>query len=243
MFNILIVDDNIFYAKKLVNIIGDKVQNTRIFNVATTGFEAINILQNNNIDIVLLDLKIPKMNGVEILNSLSEEQLDKYEKSIILVSGDSELIVKARNNRAVYGYVIKGSGTDNLILQINEIIKEKKDMIIEKDILKKIVNEVQFLGYNLSHKGTTYLIETIYYILTNQNKNYDNLSKSVYPILSKKYNKSISNIKVNISKASDIMYYECEKNKLNKYFRFYLDCKPKPKNIINTIATKIKFKN
>ena len=56
MFNMLIVDDNIFYAKKLVNIIGDNIENIRILNVATSGFEAINMLQKDNIDIVLLEL-------------------------------------------------------------------------------------------------------------------------------------------------------------------------------------------
>lgn len=241
MFNMLIVDDNIFYAKKLVNIIGDNIDNIRVISVATSGFEAINMLQKDNIDIVLLDLKIPRISGLEILNSLSEEQISHYEKSIILVSGDFELILEARNNKTVYGYILKGSGIDNLITQINKIIEQKNSNMEEKYKLKKIIEEVQFLGYNLSYKGTTYIIETIYYIVTNQDKNYNNLSKSVYPILAKKYNKSISNIKVNISKATDIMYYECERNRLNEYFNFYLDYKPKPKAVIDTIVNKIIF--
>ena len=241
MFNMLIVDDNIFYAKKLVNIIGDNIKDIRIFSVATSGFEAINMLQKDNIDIVLLDLKMPRISGLDILNSLSEEQSEHYENSIILISGESELIVKARNNKTVYGYVVKGSGTDNLIIKINEIIEEKNNSMKEKDTLKRIIKEVQFLGYNLSYKGTTYLVESIYYMITNPNKNYDNLSKSVYPILSKKHNKSIGNIKVNISKATDIMYYECERNRLNEYFNFYLDYKPKPKSIISTIINKLAF--
>lgn len=239
MFNMLIVDDNIFYAKKLVNIIGDNIENIRIFNVATSGFEAINMLQKDNIDIVLLDLRMPRISGLEILNSLSKHQISRYENSIILISGDFELIVKARNNKTVYGYIIKGSGTDNLIIKINEIIEQKNINMREKDILKRITKEVQFLGYNLSYKGTTYLIEAIYYMITNPNKNYDNLSKSVYPILSKKHDKSIENIKVNISKATDIMYYECERNRLNEYFNFYLDYKPKPKTIMSTIVNKV----
>lgn len=243
MFNMLIVDDNIFYVKKLVNIIGDKIKNIRIFNVATSGLEAIDMLQRDDIDIILLDLKMPRINGLEILNSLSEEQKKRYENSIILVSGKIELIVKARDNKTVHGYVIKGSGTDNLIIKINEIIEEKNNVMKEKDILKKVIEEVQFLGYNQSYKGTTYVIETVYYMVTNPNKNYDNLSKSVYPILSKRHDKPISNIKVNISKATDIMYYECERNKLNEYFNFYLDYKPKPKTVISTIVNKIVVKS
>lgn len=239
MFNMLIVDDNIFYVKKLVNIIGNNIKNLKILNVATSGLEAISMLQKNDIDIVLLDLKIPRINGLEILNSLSEEQISHYEGSIILVSGDLELITKARGNKAVYGYVVKGSGTDDLIVKINEIIESKNKILQSENITEQIIREIQYLGYNLSHKGTMYLIETITYMVNNRYKNYDNLSKTIYPILSKKYNKTIGNIKSNICKATEIMYYECESNKLNKYFNFYLECKPKPKQVMSTIANKI----
>lgn len=239
MYNMLIIDDNIFFVKKLVNIIGNSIENIRIYSVATNGFEAINMLQRKDIDIVLLDLKMPNINGLEILNSFSEEQKKHYKHSIILVSGELELIVKARNNAAVYGYINKASNISELIDKVNEIIEEKNNDFEENNLIRKITNEVQYLGYNLSYKGTTYLIETIIYMIKNMNTNYDNLNKSIYPILAKKYKKSITNIKCNISKATDIMYYECEKNKLNEYFKFYSDCKPKPKLVMSTIVNKI----
>lgn len=239
MYNMLIIDDNIFFVKKLVNIIGNSIKNIRIYSIATNGFEARTMLQKKDIDIVLLDLKMPNINGLEILNSFSEEQKEQYKSSIILVSGELELILKARNNSTVYGYITKTSNISNLIDKLNDIIEEKNKDIKEKELVKQIVNEVQFLGYNLSYKGTTYLIETIIYMKKNMNNSYENLSKSIYPILAKKYKKSITNIKCNISKATDIMYYECERNKLNEYFKFNSDCKPKPKLVINTIANKI----
>lgn len=240
VYNMLVVDDNAFFVKNLINILCNRMENIRLYSIATSGHEAMELLKDKKVDIVLLDLKMPDFSGIEVLDNLSEEQKKHYEDSIILVSGELELIVKARDNKTVHGYVNKGSNIEDLIQKIMEIVDEKNKELDEKNIMQNIIEEVQYIGYNLSYKGTIYLVETIYYMIINTDKNYDsNLKKSIYPILAKKYNKSISNIKCNISNATDMMYCECERNRLNQYFKFYTDSKPKPKVVMSTIVNKI----
>jgi len=56
MVNVLIADDNIYYAKLLMDLIND--EEVRVCNIAITGKEALNIIQkSNNIDVILLNLK------------------------------------------------------------------------------------------------------------------------------------------------------------------------------------------
>ena len=107
------------------------------------------------------------------------------------------------------------------------------------NLKNKIVNEINYLGYDVSYKGTQYLITAIQYIVTNPDKNLDKLEKNIYPVLSNLYNNSIHNIKCNINWANNMMYCECEAEKLQKYFGFYKDTKPKIKTVINTIVNKI----
>lgn len=60
MVNILIADDNIYYAKMLMNTINvDTNKNIRVTHISVDGKETLEILENNNIDVVLLDLKTP----------------------------------------------------------------------------------------------------------------------------------------------------------------------------------------
>lgn len=60
MVEILIVDDNINYAISLMNYINMENSNIKVFAVAQNGDEALEILgQNSNIDVILLDLKLP----------------------------------------------------------------------------------------------------------------------------------------------------------------------------------------
>lgn len=67
-----------------------------------------------------------------------------------------------------------------------------------------------------------------------------NLEKEIYPILSKKYNKSICNIKNNISHANKMMYYDCKEEIIREYF--HSPDKPKTKEILYAILDKVSQK-
>ena len=97
-------------------------------------------------------------------------------------------------------------------------------------------------GYDISYRGTKYLVSVIEYISLNQNCNTENLKKNVYPTVAKKYNTSIHNVKSNINRANNLMYYNCDIEKLKKYFTFDIDVKPKIKTVINTVINKISKK-
>lgn len=83
----LIVDDQLNCIKNLISSILKNEEKIRLIDVATNGIEALNILNKNKIDIILLDLKMPKMNGVELIKKLEKQQNNIYEKSIIIITG------------------------------------------------------------------------------------------------------------------------------------------------------------
>ena len=79
MFTILIADDNINFAKLLVNDIVSTREDLRVIKIATNGKEAFDLMNSYQIDIVLLDLKMSIYNGIEVLNMLSKEKQKQYE--------------------------------------------------------------------------------------------------------------------------------------------------------------------
>lgn len=74
MVNVLVVDDNFNYSKNLINIIAKDNPRIRLYNICTDGKEAINIItsKQDDIDIILLDLKLPNYDGIEILNYIEK---------------------------------------------------------------------------------------------------------------------------------------------------------------------------
>ena len=95
------------------------------------------------------------------------------------------------------------------------------------------------MGYNLSYCGTKYLIDSIYYAYKEGEFFDGNLTRKIYPIVARKYSKTCNNIKCNITRATDMMFYECEETKLLKYLKFQVISKPGTKLIIEAILNKI----
>lgn len=238
MLNVLIVDDNLNYATNLMNFINKKNDKIKVCGIVDNGEDAIKELNNDcKIDTIILDLKMPKYNGKEVLERIIDKKV--YEKSFIIVSGEIELIRELNNNNMINTVLHKNIGMQEMVDKLNDVLEEKEKNKKSKEYREKIIKELNYLGYDMTYKGTKYLIETIEYIVQNNNKDVCNLEKNVYSIISKKYNDSVHNIKCNISRANNNMYCECEIEKLKKYFYLDKDLKPKNKMIINVISNKI----
>lgn len=183
MINVLIVDDNICYAVSLMNYINSVNKNVRVCNIADNGKKALKILANENIDITILDLKMPECTGIDVLENLKEKE--KYTDSIIVVSGEMNYINNLYKNNMIHSVLYKPIGISRILKEINEILKEKEKNIIERDIKEKIINELLYLNYDLSHKGTIYLADCINYIMSTPSRDFNNLKGEIYPIISK----------------------------------------------------------
>lgn len=236
MINILIADDNIYYAKTLMNIINNEMcNNIKVTHISVDGKETLDILENNQIDVVLLDLKMPIYDGLYILEKLQKMKNYKYEQSIIVISGEAEMLYKINNQPCVYRTLNKVCSISKIMDTIKELVNDKEYEKKELRIKNQIITQLQYLNYNLSHKGSQYLIDAILLIYERGDYDIFNLKEEVYPIIAKRYNKSIHNIKCDINKANDYMYKVCQKERIKKYFKFYDNTKPTVKNVIYTI--------
>lgn len=242
MVNMLVVEDNYDYSKNLINIILQELPQIRLCKIATDGKDALNFLINshNRIDIILLDLQIPNISGIKILETLENNNINKYKNSVIVITGQLSLLNKIVKNSFLYTYIPKTDSIDNMISKINELTQIKQKELLQKNISKLIDREMHILSFKESLIGTKYLRETINLIAKTPGLTSDNLKNKVYPLVAKKYKKTTHNIKCNINNATELMNCTCEKNVLKKYFMFYDDISnATPKQVIDTILNKI----
>lgn len=108
------------------------------------------------------------------------------------------------------------------------------------EIKQKVMQELQIMGFNFKHVGTTYILEAIEIIYNSKNpKIIKCIEKNVYPQIAEKHCKKVSTIKSNIIKATDYMHEQSllEKKKTDIYYNLYP--KMTPKTVINTVILKI----
>lgn len=239
MINILIIEDDFFQLQNLANYVSSQISNVKIYNLLSNGEDALDILLSNKIDVILLDLKLPKMSGIDIINFISEHKIEKYKQSIIIITGELNLLNQIISNPYVFTYVCKGNGLPPVVAAINNWINSISENQKIIDIKHKIIKILNYLDYNFSHLGTQYLCDVIYELYTRKETLSINLTKNIYPLIATKYKTSINNIKTNITQSCISMYYNCEEQKLKNFFGYNVIEKPTVKEIIVTILNKI----
>lgn len=242
MFNLLIVEDNLHYSKNLINFILKNNFNIKLVGIATNGKEALKYLTSKeyNIDIILLDLKLPYYTGIELIKKLKNQFLYRYQNSIIVVSGETSLISLIRKESFIYSYIDKMKGFQEISNDLNDLVKLKLKENTEDSLRKKILAELKYLNYNENFVGTQYLLEAILLLAENNNLDAINLKRDIFPIIAFRHKKTSHNIKCNINNATTIMNCDCQKDIIMKYFNFSnTKTEVKPKQVIETILKKI----
>lgn len=130
-YNILIVDDEIEYQRVFSFLLKRNGYKT---TTCSSGKEALEILKNKEIDLVMTDLKMPQMDGVELVKAIKKSHED-IDVMIITAFGSIESAVEAMQYGAA-GYSIKNSNPETLLGDVDRIAKVK---ILERE--KKILME------------------------------------------------------------------------------------------------------
>ncbi len=243
MDNILIITKNLKYCKNLINRIHKDIKNVKVCSIASTNKEIVYSLLNYNIDLILIDAAYEHYKEMKINKLITKRKL---RKSIILISDCEVNETDITSSKYLYDYVIKSTDLSSIIQKIKLLINTKESLhIFDRDkaqealLREKIQNELLYLGYNLSHKGTKYMIDAIYLLTTLSNYYDNNLERDIYPIIGKKYGKPVNAIRGCIGFATEAMTYECEEKRLKEYLNMKEYVKPGGKNIIEAILGKL----
>ncbi len=121
---ILIVDDDNFlldmYALKFS-------QNNFEVYTAPSGLQAVEKLTGGlNVDVILLDIIMPEMDGFEMLEKINTSQLSPNSTKIILSNKSQQADIDRGNQLGVAGYIVKASSTPmEVIAQVTDILSKK----------------------------------------------------------------------------------------------------------------------
>ncbi len=111
MIKILVVDDQNFTRQALQTILENE-PDFQVVEKATSGVEAIKYLEQNRVDITIVDLEMPEMDGLSLTKILSERFPET--KAIILSSHDHEDQINSAVEAGARGYLLKNTSAQEI---------------------------------------------------------------------------------------------------------------------------------
>ena len=262
---VAIADDN----ERILDLLGEMIENNKemkLVGKANNGEDVYTLIKEKQPDVVLLDVIMPHLDGLGVLERLSSMRLEKRPICIMLSAvGQDKITQKAITLGAQY-YVVKPFDIEVLIKRIKElkyyqpstnrgsfIVKETKSQYIDipQQIDKKSEDGLEALVTNIIHevgvpahiKGYQYLREAIMMVV-NDIDIINQITKQLYPDIAKKYHTTPSRVERAIRHAIEVAWGRGEPAVVENIFGYTVSAsKGKPTNseFIAMIADKLRL--
>ena len=265
---ILIADDNPDFAKTLTGYI-EEDEKLEIIAIARDGKQAVEMILNTEPDVVLLDVIMPHLDGLGVLEKIKEAKMKKPPVCIMLSAvGQDKITQRAMDLGAEY-YAIKPFDITVLLQRIKEIKlyqptqfksnnvnsinnREIKAQYIEIAPDKKkaeenlealVTNVIHEVGVPAHIKGYQYLREAIMMVINNIDI-INQITKQLYPDIAVKYHTTPSRVERAIRHAIEVAWGRGQAETVENIFGYTISAaKGKPTNseFIAMIADKLRL--
>lgn len=137
MSKILIIEDEAAIRRVLVKILSEENKTYEVFE-AEDGLSGVEKIKKDDYDLVLCDIKMPKMDGVEVLTAIKKI---KPEIPIVMISGHGDLDTAVETMRqGAFDYISKPPDLNRLLNTVR-IALDRKELVVENKRLKKKVSK------------------------------------------------------------------------------------------------------
>ncbi len=137
MSNILIIEDEEAIRRVLKKIISEENNSYKV-EEAEDGLQGVELITKNEYDLVLCDIKMPKMDGIEVLEKV---RTLKPETPMVMISGHGDLDTAVNAMRlGAFDYISKPPDLNRLLNTVRNAL-DKKELVIENKRLKKKVSK------------------------------------------------------------------------------------------------------
>ncbi len=242
---VLIVDDNV----QLVDMVKEYFSSHAVIevsDVAYNGKEGLSLLEKKKYDIVLLDLIMPLMDGIKLLEECQKKNIEG--RFIVLTSYNSPEVIRKVSGLGIKYFMLKPfelSELENKILEYsnNEVYNKKTIDLYYSNLQMSITKLLHELGVPSHIKGYTYIREGIN-LIYNDPELASAITKELYPMIAKKYNTTSSRVERAIRHAIEVSWNRANWELMEEVFGYSVDIdKAKATNseFIVTLSDKLRL--
>ena len=253
-----IADDNKEFCEILTDYLKDK-ENTEIVFVTHDGNKTVDAVTEHVPDVLILDIIMPHLDGLGVLEAINSMDLPEYPRTIILSAVGQETITQKAINLGAEYYIVKpfnfdillkriyqlsglDSSGDNKLNYARTIISSKREHYHE-DLEIEITNIIHEIGVPAHIKGYQYLRDAIMMVVEDMEL-LGAITKELYPAIAKKNGTTPSRVERAIRHAIEVAWNRGKIETIDKLFGYTVQHdKGKPTNseFIAIISDKLRL--
>ncbi len=252
------MDDN----RELVGLIEEYVseqEDMEVVGVANNGQDCLQLLEETEVDVLVLDIIMPHLDGLAVLEKLRESKRSPFPNVIMLTAFGQEDVTKKAVELGASYFILKPFDMDNLTNHIRQVAS-KMSVNMKKSVGQSRPSQSESKGKNLegsitsiiheigvpAHiKGYLYLREAISMVY-NDIELLGSITKVLYPDIAKKYNTTASRVERAIRHAIEVAWSRGNIDSISSLFGYTVSMsKAKPTNseFIAMVADKLRLEH
>lgn len=141
MYSVLIADDESLARSVIKTIISKNICGLEVVGEAENGRQAIEMNRTLKPDIIIMDIKMPGINGIDASKDILVEFPNV--SILILTAYDNFDYIKRALDLGVKGYILKPVKEDELVLKVNKVISEFDDIINNSGVKEEIESKIK----------------------------------------------------------------------------------------------------
>ena len=255
--NIAIADDNALMVQLLDQIVSSD-EELRVVGKAGNGEELIDIIKEKKPDVVLMDIIMPKLDGLAVLDRVNHEPEMKKQAFIVISAVGQEKTTEDAFELGADYYILKPFDRDTVLKRIKRArvkrpgvpvkIKAAETNVNEKEYLERnletdVTNIIHEVGVPAHIKGYQYLRDAIIMSVTDMEM-LNSITKILYPTIAKQHQTTPSRVERAIRHAIEVAWSRGKMDTIEELFGYTVSGgKGKPTNseFIALIADKIRL--
>ena len=258
--NVAIADDN----ERILDLLGEIIssdQDLRLVGKANNGEDMYQLIKEKQPDVVLLDLIMPKMDGLSVMEMVSsDKELKKHPDFIVVTAVGQERITEDAFKKGASYYIMKPFNNEvilNRIKHANKVVRHElklqttsgaaQDTTPEVNLENRVTDMIHEIGIPAHIKGYHYLRDAIMMAVEDMDV-LNAITKVLYPTVAKKHQTTASRVERAIRHAIEVAWSRGKLDTLDELFGYTVsNGKGKPTNsefialIADTI--RIEYKN
>jgi len=243
---VLMIDDNVELIKMVKEYFSDHAD-IDISLIAHDGVEGMRMIKENqcDYDVVLLDLVMPKRDGVSVLEEMKSLEIDK--KVIVLTSYNNDNMIRKLSQLGINYFMLKPFELSDLEKRIHscfEVATEKRNIdLFQNNLQLSITKILHELGMPSHIKGYQYIREGIMLIYKNPDM-IGGITKELYPEIASRFDTTTSRVERAIRHAIEVSWNRGNWDLMEEIFGYSVDIdKSKPTNseFLVTVADKLRL--